>query len=147
MACRDGATVAAGIEVDMRRAGSVTVGYHRGQQKRIADHGCEHRYFAAVACPYLTCTDAEWCLVRYSDVYGCTFCGSDEGHDLACFQGCAEAGYRAKQDVLKTALCIDRARSIHKLIPVPGPAGNSPVGYRAEGRGGPGPETDSSQGV
>ena len=37
----------------------------------------------------------------------------------APFQGCAEAGYRVKQDVLKTALCIDRARSIHKLIPVP----------------------------
>ena len=35
------------------------------------------------------------------------------------FQSCAEAGNRAKQDVLKTALCIDRARSIHKLIPVP----------------------------
>jgi hypothetical protein len=41
------------------------------------------------------------------------------------FQSCAEAGYRAKQDVHKTALCIDRARSIHKLIPYPGPAGNS----------------------
>ena len=35
------------------------------------------------------------------------------------FQSCAEAGNRAKQDVHKTALCIDRARSIHKLIPVP----------------------------
>ena len=29
----------------------------------------------------------------------------------------AEAGNRAKQDVRKTALCIDRARSMHKLIP------------------------------
>ena len=44
------------------------------------------------------------------------------------FQGCAEAGYRAKQDVHKTALCIDRARSIHKLIPVPRPCLKFPSG-------------------
>ena len=44
------------------------------------------------------------------------------------FQGYAEAGYRAKQDVLKTALCIDRARSIHKLIPVPRPCRKFPSG-------------------
>jgi len=52
-----------------------------------------------------------------------------------------------EQDVRKTALCIDRARSIHTLIPVPGPARNSLVGYCAEGRGGPDAETESSQGV
>ena len=44
------------------------------------------------------------------------------------FQSCAEAGYRAKQDVHKTALCIDRARSIHKLIPVPRPCRKFPSG-------------------
>ncbi len=70
-----------------------------------------------------------------SAVYVGAFCGSEEESGLAPFQGCAEAGYRAKQDVHKTALCIDRARSIHKLIPVPRPCRKFPVGYCAEGRG------------
>ena len=56
-------------------------------------------------------------------------------NDLLCQEswGCAEAGYRAKQDVHKTALCIDRARSMHKLIPVLRPGRKFPVGYCAEG--------------
>ena len=61
-------------------------------------------------------------------VYVGAFCGSDEESGLAPFQGCAEAGNRAKQDVHKTALCIDRARSIHKLIPVPRPCRKFPSG-------------------
>ena len=68
-----------------------------------------------------------------SAVYVGAFCGSEEESGLAPFQGCAEAGYGAKQDVHKTALCIDRARSIHKLIPVLRPGRKFPVGYRAEG--------------
>src|SRR5271166_3253797 len=63
--------------------------------------------------------DGRWWLAWNSAVYVGAFCGSEEESGLAPFQGCAEAGYRAKQDVLKTALCIDRARSIHTLIPVP----------------------------
>ena len=54
-----------------------------------------------------------------SAVYVGAFCGSEEEGCQAPFQGCAEAGYRAKQDMRKPDLCIDRARSIHKLIPVP----------------------------
>jgi hypothetical protein len=61
-------------------------------------------------------------------VYVGAFCGSEEEGCQAPFQGYAEAGYRAKQDVHKTALCIDRARSIHKLIPVPRPCRKFPSG-------------------
>jgi hypothetical protein len=82
-----------------------------------------------------------------SAVYVGAFCGSEEEGCQAPFQGYAEAGYRAKQDVRKTALCIDRARSIHKLIPVPGPAGNSPVGYCAEGAVGLALNLESGQGA
>jgi hypothetical protein len=73
-----------------------------------------------------------------SAVYVGTFCGSEEEGCQAPFQGYAETGYRAKQDVRKTALCIDRARSIHKLIPVPRTRQKSPVRYCAERRRGPG---------
>jgi hypothetical protein len=47
------------------------------------------------------------------------FAAATNANGFAYFQGYAEAGNRAKQDVFKTALCIDRARPIHKLIPVP----------------------------
>ena len=55
------------------------------------------------------------------------------------FQSCAEAGNRAKQDTPKSALCIDRARSIHTLIPrAQGPARNSQWTIAPNERGGPG---------
>ena len=54
-----------------------------------------------------------------SAVYVGAFCGNEEEGFRAPFQGPAEDGYRPKQDMRKPALCIDRARSIHKLIPVP----------------------------
>jgi hypothetical protein len=73
-------------------------------------------------------SDGRRCLARNSAVYVGAFCGSEEEGCRAPFQGCAEAGYRAKQDVHKTALCIDRARSIHKLIPVPRPCREFPTG-------------------
>ena len=63
-----------------------------------------------------------------SAVYVGAFCGSEEEGCRTPFQGYAEAGYRAKQDMHKTALCIDRARSIHKLIPVPRPCRKFPSG-------------------
>ncbi len=65
---------------------------------------------------------------RNSAVYVGAFCGSEEGGCWTPFQGYAEAGYRAQQDVHKTALCIDRARSIHKLIPVTRPCLKFPSG-------------------
>ena len=42
---------------------------------------------------------------------------------LRPFQGCAEAGYRAEQDMHKPGICTDRARSVHKLAKRPVPMG------------------------
>ena len=50
-----------------------------------------------------------------SAVYVGAFCGSEEEGCQTPFQGCAETGYRAKQDMRKPGISMDRARSIDKL--------------------------------
>ena len=53
-----------------------------------------------------------------SAVYVGAFCGSEEEGCQAPFQGCAEAGYRAKQDTRKPDICMDRARSPHTIAAI-----------------------------
>ena len=64
-----------------------------------------------------TASDGRWCLAWNIAVYFGAFCGGDGNSGSTPFHSYAEAGCWPKQDVLKTALCIDHARSIHKLIP------------------------------
>ena len=90
--------------------------------------GCGERILTRAAWCHFIAGDGRRCLAWNIAVYVGAFCGSEEEGCQAPFQGCAEAGYRAKQDVHKTALCIDRARSIHKLIPVPRPCRKFPSG-------------------
>jgi hypothetical protein len=97
----------------------------RGSSRRACPAGvpgCGKRILVhAVWCHFIA-GDGRRCLAWNIAVYVGVFCAAKRKVARRLSRVYAEAGYRAKQDVPKTALCIDRARSIHKLIPVPGPA-------------------------
>jgi hypothetical protein len=120
--------------------------------KRITDRGCggsargsaiSRLPHAAFLCAVMA-NDAQRGIALSMVVH---FAAATNANGFACFQGCAETGNRAKQDVLKTALCIDRARSIHKLIPVPRPCRKFPSGILRRRARQAGAELKAARGV
>jgi hypothetical protein len=79
--------------------------------------GCREAYSYAPRSAILLPAMAGGAWRGNSAVYVGAFCANEKEGCQAPFQGPAEDGYQPQQDVRKTALCIDRARSIHKLIP------------------------------
>ena len=93
-------------------------GCRRNSREAAASPGCGKRILARAAWCHFMAGDGRWCLAWNSAVYVGAFCGSDEEGGSAPFQGCAEAGYRAKQDMRKPDICMDRARSIHTIAAI-----------------------------